>query len=200
MLQPTDKFPLPEDFSDERPKTLMDTVAVAAATAEVQVAMGAPLGFTEKDLRAVKAIAGGDIRDINSRAAAVAAGAFLRAYGAQLAFEPAVMRAAITNKLLEIADCGDVKYELRALELLGKHCDVGLFTERSEITINHSTPESLEEAILARVRRLMDAQTIDVTPQDVTSLLEASLREDEDLEVEEAQFTEWSAPVEQDDG
>ena len=35
---------------------------------------------------------------------------------------------------MEIADCGDTRYELKALELLGKHSDIGIFTERSEIT------------------------------------------------------------------
>lgn len=65
---------------------------------------------------------------------------------------------------MEIADCGDPKYELKALELLGKHSDIGLFTERSEITINYKTPEALENAIKERVKRLLNADIIDVTP------------------------------------
>ena len=40
---------------------------------------------------------------------------------------------------MEIANCGDARYELKALELLGKHSDIGYFTERSEITINYKT-------------------------------------------------------------
>jgi len=50
------------------------------------------------------------------------------------------------------------------LELLGKHSDIGLFTERSEITINYKNPEDLENAIKERVKRLLNAEVIDVTP------------------------------------
>jgi hypothetical protein len=74
------------------------------------------------------------------------------------------VRAALTNKLLELADCGEIKYELKAIELLGKHSDIGLFTERSEVTVNYKDPESLEKAIKERVKRLLNADIIDVTP------------------------------------
>jgi hypothetical protein len=65
---------------------------------------------------------------------------------------------------MEIANCGDARYELKALELLGKHSDIGLFTDRSEITINYKNPEDLENAIKERVKRLLNADVIDVTP------------------------------------
>ena len=65
---------------------------------------------------------------------------------------------------MELADCGDPRYELKALELLGKHSDIGLFTERSEITINYQDPKELEDAIKERVKRLLNADVIDVTP------------------------------------
>jgi hypothetical protein len=65
---------------------------------------------------------------------------------------------------MEIANCGDPKYELKALELLGKHSDIGLFTERSEITINYKDPADLENAIKERVKRLLNAELIDITP------------------------------------
>jgi hypothetical protein len=95
---------------------------------------------------------------------AFAAAAFLKTYGQYMAFDAVQVRTAITTKLMEIANCGDIKFELKALELLGKHSDIGLFTERSEITINYKTPEALEEAIKERVKRLLNADIIDVTP------------------------------------
>jgi hypothetical protein len=52
----------------------------------------------------------------------------------------------------------------KALELLGKHSDIGLFTERSEITINYKNPEDLEHAIKERVKRLLNADIVDVSP------------------------------------
>ena len=114
---------------------------------------------------------------------ASAAAAFLRQYGQSLALDANQVRMALTNKLLEIADCGETKYELKALELLGKHSDIGLFTERSEITINYSNPDSLEAAIKERVKRLLNADVIDIKP------LGMDLDEELGL-VEEGEFSE----------
>jgi hypothetical protein len=69
---------------------------------------------------------------------------------------------------MELANCGDPKYELKALELLGKHSDIGLFTERSEVTINYKDPADLENAIKERVKRLLNAELIDVTPNRIS--------------------------------
>ena len=71
---------------------------------------------------------------------------------------------AITNKLMELANCGDPRYELKALELLGKHSDIGIFTERSEITVNYKNPEDLEKAIKERVKNLLNATVVDTIP------------------------------------
>jgi hypothetical protein len=81
-----------------------------------------------------------------------------------VAIDVNAVRTAITTKLMEIANCGDKKFELRALELLGKHSDINLFTERSEITVKHKTSDDLEKEITARVQRLLHAETYDVTP------------------------------------
>jgi hypothetical protein len=80
--------------------------------------------------------------------------------------DAAQARAAITNKLMEIADCGDPRYELKALELLGKHSDIGIFTERSEITINYKNPEELEKAIKERVKNLLNATVVETVSLD----------------------------------
>ena len=41
--------------------------------------------------------------------------------------------------------------------------DIGLFTERSEITIHHTTSASLENSIKDRIKRLLNAEVTDVT-------------------------------------
>ena len=106
-------------------------------------------------------------------ATAYAAGAFLRAYGSQLALDVAASRSAITNKLMEIANCGDARYELKALELLGKHSDIGIFTERSEITVNYKDADDLEKAIKDRVKRLLNASVVETVP--ITDQIDAKL-------------------------
>lgn len=173
-IEPTDKYKVPYDLEDETPDTLMDEFVIAGNTAELQVGLGAPLELPdEKDRKQLESLIADAAKRKSTPASknpltqtgtAYAAASFLRTYGQQLAFDAAQARAAITAKLMEIADCGDTKYELKALELLGKHSDIGLFTERSEITINYKDPEDLENAIKERVKRLLNADIIDVTP------------------------------------
>ena len=168
-VEPTDEHPVPYDTRDEKTETFIDEIAVAGNTAELQLAMGAALEIDEDDLGATQALLEAAVKKrkvkaLTERPTAIAAAQFLRDYGSQLALDVASTRSAITYKLMELANCGDPKYELKALELLGKHSDIGLFTERSEITINYKNPEDLESAIKERVKRLLNADIIDVTP------------------------------------
>jgi hypothetical protein len=74
---------------------------------------------------------------------------------------------------MEIANCGDARYELKALELLGKHSDIGIFTERSEITVNYKDADDLEKAIKDRVKRLLNASVVETVP--ITDQIDAKL-------------------------
>ena len=168
-VEPTVGSPLPYRETDEPVPTLLEELAVAGNTAELQAALGATVDgdhetLTEHARLLKEVVASKKVGALKQPMTALAAAAFLREYGSQIALDVAANRAAITNKLMEIANCGDIKFELKALELLGKHSDIGLFTERSEITINYKDPESLQSAIIERVKRLMYADVIDVTP------------------------------------
>jgi hypothetical protein len=169
QIEPDKSHPLPYVVKDMESETFLEDMAVAGNTAELQYALGAPLDVSEetaeKEIALLKeAIDSKDSSALTNQNTAFAAAAFLRTYGQQLALDAAQARAAITNKLMELANCGDPRYELRALELLGKHSDIGIFTERSEVTINYKTPEDLEKAIRERVKRLLNADVIDITP------------------------------------
>ena len=168
-VEPSDEYPVPFSTDEERPDSFLEDLIIAANTAELKHGLGAPLEIRPEDEPREKrlldeAIKNKKVGSVTNQTTALAAAAFLRSYGSQLALDVASARSAITNKLMEIADCGDPKYELKALELLGKHSDIGLFTERSEITINYKTPEALENAIKERVKRLLNADIIDITP------------------------------------
>lgn len=201
-IEPTDDHPIPYDTTDQKPETYIEELAVAGNTAELQVALGAPLEVSEEDAEREKALIeavtkrkqAGALKNVNT---AYAAAAFLRTYGEQAALDVATARSAITNKLMEIANCGDPRYELKALELLGKHSDIGLFTERSEITINYKDPQDLENAIKDRIKRLLNADVTDVTPigADLDEELgiadvQAEETESEDQDVVQAQVDE----------
>ena len=156
---------MPYSLEAEKPSTFMEELAVAANTVEVQVSLGADLGLSTDDMERQNRLIEEAVKNKKSSAlkspiTAFAAAAFLRTYSQSLALDVAALRSAIANKLMEIANCGDPRYELKALELLGKHSDVGLFTERSEITINYKNPEDLENEIKERVKRLLNASVV----------------------------------------
>lgn len=168
-VEPTTEFPLPYDTSDEKPKTFHDELAVAANTADVLQQLGATIDLTPEDLDQVKELTESRNRRkatvaLRDPSTASAAAMFLKSYANQIATDVHEVRSAITAKLMEIANCGDPRYELKALELLGKHSDVGLFTERSEITVTHKNADSLEAAIKERIKRLLNSDVVDVVP------------------------------------
>jgi hypothetical protein len=68
---------------------------------------------------------------------------------------PSQIRAYVTNKLLEESDNPDPRIRMKALELLGKISDVGLFAERTEVTVTHQTTEDLRETLRAKLGRLV---------------------------------------------
>ena len=65
------------------------------------------------------------------------------------------IRLLVTNKLLLESGNDDPKIRIRALELLGKITDVGLFTEKTEVTINQQSTQDLTASLRAKIRRLM---------------------------------------------
>lgn len=83
------------------------------------------------------------------------------------------LRHLVTNRLILESDNLDPKIRIRALELLGKISDVGLFTERSEVVVTHQSSSELEERLRDKLRRLMgenevqDVDTVDIAGESV---------------------------------
>ena len=168
-LQPTTEHPLPFDLSDELPKTHKDGIAIAVNTSNLIDELGGSIEYGDADLhKAASLIQGTDKpntpKHVPSAAEAKAASVLVKQFDFQAFADVQQARTYITNRLLKLSDCGDPKLELKALELLGKHSDIGLFTERSEITVHHTTSKGLEESIKERIKRLMNANVTDVVP------------------------------------
>jgi hypothetical protein len=195
-VEPSTEYPVPFDLSDEDFDSFADKLASVGNTAELLEQLGAPIESSKENLEEEAALLDAAIDNqkvtplTKSLPAALGAAAFLRAYGQGRAMDANQVRTALTNKLLEIADCGEIKYELKAIELLGKHSDVGLFTDRSEINVNYNSPESLEKAITERVKRLLNADVIDMKP--------LGMDLDEELGITDADFEEiYDEPVQE---
>lgn len=170
-IQPTADVPLPFDLADAQPATHKDAVAVAVNTVDVIENLGGSLDYTNDDFDKAKALLTGEGKSklpetFSVSAEAKAISTLVKRYNFPSFADALEARQFITNKLVILADCGDPKIELRALELLGKHSDVGLFAERSEITVHHTTSTALEQSIKERIKRLLNSDIIDVTPLD----------------------------------
>ena len=168
-IEPTAEHPVPFDVSEESPKTQKDAIAIAVNTADLIKELGGGIDFNEKDGKQVVDLvtkAAKTPKHIKSSGQAAAAAAILKKYDFQAIADAQQARNLITNKLIELADCGDLKIEIKALELLGKHSDIGIFTERSEITVHHTTSQSLENSIKERIKRLLHSDITDITPLD----------------------------------
>ena len=170
-VEPSREYPIPFDMSDEEPATQTDAIAVAVNTAKLLEQLGGAIDFTADDAKKAVELTTQPTntpKHISNPGVAKAALNIISQHDYQTFEDAQQARNFITNKLVQLADCGDYKIEIKALELLGKHSDIGLFTNRSEITINHRSSESLENSIKERVKRLLNSSEdiSDVTPLD----------------------------------
>jgi len=87
--------------------------------------------------------------------------ALLSEYDHEIIQDATQVRRYVTNRLIEESSPDkDPKYTLRALENLGKITEVGLFTERVEVTVKQQTTEELEDK-LKKALEILDAKTVD---------------------------------------
>jgi hypothetical protein len=171
-IEPTKDHIPPYNMGDAQTSSFAEEIAVVANTQDLLDQLGPPPEITLEDAAKTaelleKAVKTQDKSALGSPPVAFAAREFLRVYSGRIAAEMSDVRAALTNKLLEIANCGDPRFELKALELLGKHSDIALFTERSEVTVTYKNSTDLETAIKERVKRLLNAK--DITPENTVS-------------------------------
>lgn len=87
----------------------------------------------------------------------------LNEFGHQVVQNAVQVRHMVTNKLIEESENPDPRIRIRALELLGKISDVGLFAEKSEITITHQTSDEIRDKLRNKLSRLLDG---DEEPED----------------------------------
>jgi hypothetical protein len=63
----------------------------------------------------------------------------------------------VTNRLLMDSNNPDPRVRIRCYELLGKISDVGLFTDKTEVTMRHRPTEELEQLLRERLMKTLDA-------------------------------------------
>jgi hypothetical protein len=103
------------------------------------------------------------------------------------------IRLLVTNKLILDSESPDDRTRLRALEMLGKITDVGLFTEKSEVTINHRSTADLVDSIRNKIHRLMHPE--DVTEVKAVEVNGEAIDVDKELGLDEENTATVAEPV-----
>ena len=193
-LEPEVGVPLSNDSDED----LQARVAAASNTAEELANHGVDLEPTKEDKEAAARLATAyadnpektykkaspkNIAKLTP-ASLLLTNSILREFGSSVVESAVQIRHLVTNKLLIESENADPRIRIRALELLGKIWDVGLFAEKSEVTITHQSTDDLRANLRSKLEKLVtpeddieDAVLIDGEPLDVDA--ELSLLEDD---------------------
>jgi hypothetical protein len=89
-------------------------------------------------------------------ASLVLTGNILTEFGASVVESAVTVRHLVTNKLILETENPDPRVRIRALELLGKISDVGLFSEKSEVTVTHQSTDDLKAKLRRKLEKLVN--------------------------------------------
>mgnify|MGYP001368165248 FL=1 len=85
----------------------------------------------------------------------------LKEFGQSVVESSLHIRHLVTNKLVLESENPDARIRMRALELLGKISDVGLFSEKSEVTITHQSTDDLREKLKGKLEKLVAGEVVE---------------------------------------
>ena len=89
-------------------------------------------------------------------ASLVLTGNILTEFGASVVESAISIRHLVTNKLIIETENPDPRVRIRALELLGKISDGGLFAEKSEVTVTHQSTDDLKAKLRRKLEKLVN--------------------------------------------
>lgn len=159
-------------FNKHAPKLdLKDRAAACTKTIELlsQHGLEADSSDEDRDTAAALAVAYAQNPEKTSKATTTARAAqltpavirethkILDEFGRQVVESALTVRHLVTNKLILETENPDARVRIKALELLGKMSDVGLFTDKSEVTITHQTTDDLKEKLRRKLQKLTAA-------------------------------------------
>jgi hypothetical protein len=182
----------PEEIEDfrERARALCETVkelikngADVAITPEDE--QEAHELFTEQKVLNPKKVTPGTVLKLE---------ALLSAYDHELLYAAARLRTFVTNRLIEETENEKAGDRLRALELLGKISDVGLFAEKVNVEVKYKKSDDIEAEILKKLNTYIDAEVVEVKEN---NLLDIDL--DAELGLDATDEEEYSPEDDEDD-
>lgn len=159
-------------------ESLEDRVAAALAALADTDSLPFPDEIDDNDRELAREIFSGNRHasdtDLSSPAVVTHIAALLSEYDKVVVQSAAQMRTYITNRLILESNNPDPRVRLKSLEMLGKISDVGLFTDKSEVTLRHRPTEELEQLLRERLTKVIEAEA----PIPMPTVPPAALKDD----------------------
>ena len=167
MYTPVIDFDVP--LADYAPtfESLETRVAAAMAALVDTNNLPAPNEISEEDKEKAREVFAGNAlasdEDLSSPGMVVYLQSLLCEYDQVVIKSANQLRTYVTNKLIFDSANADPRIRLKSLEMLGKISDVGLFTDKTEITMRHRPTEELEQMLRERLTKVLEAEVVDNT-------------------------------------
>jgi len=192
VLQTDIGIPFPFDTQPEEITVWRDRAKTAVATILEIIRLGGNVTIDDEDRAKARNVATGNaplqITEENA-GALIHLEAILSEYDKGLLNTATRLRAYVTNKLLLETIDEDAKVRIKALELLGKITNVGLFSERIDINVTHRTVEEIDSELDNVLEKFLGpVERVDTeTAEELDSLLAMT---DEEIGIVDVEFVD----------
>jgi hypothetical protein len=160
-------IPLPFDTNPEEIDDFREKAHVMFKTVEALAEQGLEVDVTEQDKAEARLLFAASKPPAPKKAAPgaiVHLESLLNEWDQEVLDVGRRLRNYVTNKLIVESTDPDPRIRLKALENLGRISNVGLFSERIDITVTHRTINDIE-ADLKKTLELFTGEVIDVSPK-----------------------------------
>lgn len=142
------------------PPTFEDLQARVTAAFNSLAEISDSVLVTDEDKATARAVITGEIeaddRLLSSPGTIIQIKAILDEYDREVVQSAKQIRTYVTNRLLLDSTNPDPRIRLKCYEMLGKISDVGLFTEKTEVTMRHRPTEELEQLLRERLMKTIE--------------------------------------------
>ena len=165
VITPEVGIPLPVNTTPEEIEDFRERARALCETVRELIQNGADVAVTPEDEREAHELFT-EQKKLNPKkvtpGAVLKLEALLSSYDHELLNAATRLRTYVTNRLLEESESDDAKIRIRALELLGKISDVGLFSEKVNIEVKYKRSDDIAAEILKKLDKYIDAEVIEI--------------------------------------
>lgn len=173
ILTPEVGIPLPLNPEPSELQTWSDRARAAVNTIKTLLEAGGSVEVSDEDRAASYDMMNGSRKVVIADEYAgtlLHLDALLSEYDKELLNSATRLRSYVTNKLIQESADPDAKVRLKALELLGKITEVGLFSDRLDVNVRHQSVEQVDAELNNILEKYMGSAVVVDAPIDTPEL------------------------------